>query len=131
MAQSVRTFCAEKFAIDRCSNAPPVPDTCLGDDPGEQIPADPTTGVAPDSPQCDAFVPSTKPVPPGTAGVFGAPAAQGLPQGPILPTSAAAASQGLPPGVTIPGATGPPGSAPPGSTPPGTQPPGEAPPPGG
>ena len=72
-------------------------------------------------------MPSTKPQAPGTAGVFGAPAAQGLPQGPITPAAATAATQGLPPGVTIPGATGPPGTLPPG-----TEPESEtAPPPGG
>ena len=121
-----RTFCAEDYAIDRCSNAPPTPDTCLGDDPNEEIPADPVTGTAPDSPECDAVVPSTRPIAPGTAGVFGAPAAQGLPQGPITPANSAAATQGLPPGVTIPGATGPTTAPPPGTTDPDA-----APPPGG
>ncbi len=118
-----RTFCAEEYAIDRCSNAPPVPDTCIGDDEGEQIPADPLTGEPADKPQCDAVVPSTRPIAPGTAGVFGAPAPQGLPQGPIT-TTAPPPTQGLPPGVTIPGATGPPGTPPPGTVPPGTAPPG-------
>ena len=106
-----RTYCAEDYRIDRCSNSPSVPDPCT-----EEV-AD-TTG-------CGAPVPSTKPIPPGSAGVFGAPAPTGLPQGPISPQSAGTPPGGLPPGL-IPGA--PPGAAPPGAAPPGAAPPGAAPP---
>ena len=105
-----RTFCAEDYRIDRCSNAPALPDLCT-----EEVAT--TTG-------CGAPVPSTKPIAPGTAGVFGAPAPTGLPQGPVTPP-AATPPGGLPPGL-IPGA--PPGSVPPGAAPPGTAPPGAAPP---
>lgn len=115
-----RTYCADDVATDRCSNAPPAPDTCVGDDDGEQLPADPTTGKTSGVLQCDAFVPSTKPIQPGTAAPFGAPATQGLPQGPITPVAAAGLPQGIPPGVTIPGATAPPpGTAPQTAPPPG------------
>ncbi len=107
-----RTFCAEAYAIDRCANAPPPPSAC--------------TKELADTQGCDAPVPSTRPIPPGTAGVFGAPAAQGLPQGPITPQPATPAGA-LPPGVTLPGTTAPPGTVPP------TAPQGAAPtvPPGG
>jgi parvulin-like peptidyl-prolyl isomerase len=114
-----RTVCADDFAIDRCSNAPAPPDPCTGDDDGEEAPVDPTTGEA--SEGCPAFVPSTQPVPPSSAGD---PAGVGLPQGPQGVTQPAPA---LPPGTpTIPGA--PPGTAPPGTAPPGTPPQGAPPP---
>jgi parvulin-like peptidyl-prolyl isomerase len=108
-----RTFCDEDYRIDRCENAEP--------------PADPCTEELATTQGCDAPVPSTRPIAPGTAGVFGAPAAPGLPQGPVTPV-AAQPPGGLPPGLTplpggaVPGAT--PGAAPPGTAPPGTAPPG-------
>jgi foldase protein PrsA len=112
-----RTFCADDYRIDRCSNAEP--------------PADPCTEEIAESEGCDAPVASTRPIAPGTAGVFGAPAPTGLPQGPITPAPANPPG-GIPPGLTpIPGAppgTAPPGTAPPGTAPPGTAPPGTAPP---
>jgi parvulin-like peptidyl-prolyl isomerase len=99
-----RTVCAEEYAIERCSNAPPPPNPC-------------TKEIA-ENQGCDAPVPSTRPIQPGTAGVFGAPAAQGLPQGPITPQAAAPPGGALPPGLTpVPGA--PPGTVPPGTVPPG------------
>ncbi len=116
-----RTFCAEGYRIDRCANADPPPSAC-------------TEKVA-DTDGCDAPVPSIRPIPPGTAGVFGAPAPTGLPQGPITPQAAVPAN-GLPPGLqTLPGGAAPapgtaPQAAPPGTAPPGTAPPG-TPPPGG
>jgi len=63
-----RTVCADGFLVERCSNAEPPEDPCTEDVAKE-------TG-------CGAPVPSTKPILPGTAGVFGAPAPSGLPQGP-------------------------------------------------
>ncbi len=115
-----RTFCAEGFRIDRCSNAEPPPDPC-------------TEEVA-ETQGCPAPVPSTKPIAPGTNAVFGAPAATGLPQGPI--TAPAAAAPGAPGLTPLPGGAVPPGGAPPGTVPPGSAPPPTgapppAPPPGG
>jgi parvulin-like peptidyl-prolyl isomerase len=85
-----RTFCADGYRIEQCSNAEAAPSPC-------------TEQVASKS-GCDAVVASTKPIMPGTAGVFGAPAAAGLPQGPIT-QSAAAVPADLQQG--IPGATAP------------------------
>jgi parvulin-like peptidyl-prolyl isomerase len=104
---SSRTYCAEGFRIDRCANADP--------------PADPCTEELADTQGCEAPVPSTRPQQPGTTGVFGTPAPQGLPQGPITP-SAEQPAGGLPPGLTPL-----PGGAQPGATPPGTAPQGAAP----
>lgn len=98
-----RTFCAEEYAIAQCSNAPPPPNPC-------------TEEIA-ENQGCDAPVPSTRPIAPGTAGVFGTPAAPGLPQGPITP-------QQTPPGGALPPGLVPPGAAPPGAVPPGAVPPG-------
>jgi parvulin-like peptidyl-prolyl isomerase len=112
-----RTVCADDFIIDRCGNAPPPPDACTGDDDGEEAPVDPVTGEP--SEGCPAPVPSTKPVPPSSAGD---PAGVGLPQGPQGLTQPAPA---LPPGTqTIPGA--PPGT-PQGGAPPTAPPPTAAP----
>lgn len=99
-----RTFCAEDYAIDRCSNSPPPPNAC--------------TEEAAEKTGCGAPVPSTKPIAPGSAGVFGAPAPAGKPQGPITPQTAAAET--LPPGL-VPGGAG--GAVPPGATPQGGAPP--------
>ena len=90
-----RTFCADDYRISQCSNAEPPPSACT-----ETLAE--TTG-------CDAPVASTKPIPPGTATVFGGTAPTGLPQGPITPAAAAPAQ--LPAGVGIPGATAPPAGA--------------------
>jgi hypothetical protein len=91
---SSKTFCAEGYRIDRCSNADPAPDPCT-----EEIAE--TQG-------CDAPIPSTRPQAPGTTGVFGAPAPQGLPQGPITPAAEQPAG-GVPPGLTpLPGGAAPP-----------------------
>ena len=107
-----KTFCAEGFRIDRCANADPPPDPCTEELANTQ--------------GCDAPVPSTRPQAPGTTGVFGAPATEGLPQGPITP-AAEQAPGGLPPGLTpLPGGAAPPGT--PGAAP-GTAP--QAAPPGG
>jgi len=109
-----RTICADDYAIDRCSNAPPPPDACTGDDEGEEEAVDPTTGEATEG--CPAFVPSTQPVSPSDAGN---PAAVGKPQGPQGVTTP---TPTVPPGTqTIPGA--PPGAAPPGTPPQGAAPP--------
>jgi parvulin-like peptidyl-prolyl isomerase len=115
---TARTVCADEYRIDRCSNAEPPPSPC--------------TEEAAETQGCDAPVLSTRPIAPGTAGVFGAPAPTGLPQGPITPAPPTPPG-GVPPGVSpIPGA--PPGT-PPGAVPPGTPqgappgaPPGTAPP---
>ncbi len=113
-----RTVCADDYAINRCGNAPAPPDACTGDDEGEEAPADPTTGEPIEG--CPAFVPSTLPVPPSSAGDADA---TGLPQGPQGVTAPAPA---LPPGTQqIPGA--PQGTAPPGTAP-GAAPEGAAPP---
>jgi foldase protein PrsA len=96
-----KTFCAEGYRIDRCSNADPAPDPCTEELANTQ--------------GCDAPVPSTRPQAPGTSGVFGAPATEGLPQGPITPAAEQPAG-GLPPGLTpLPGGAAPqtaPGAAP-------------------
>ncbi|HEX2128089.1 MAG TPA: peptidyl-prolyl cis-trans isomerase, partial [Solirubrobacterales bacterium] len=63
-----RTVCAEDRLVERCSNA--------------EAPDDPCTEEVAEETGCGAPVPSTKPILPGTAGVFGAPAPAGLPQGP-------------------------------------------------
>ncbi len=114
---TARTFCAEGYRIDRCANADPPPDPC-------------TEEVA-ETQGCDAPVPSTRPIAPGSNTVFGAPAAVGLPQGPQSGQAELPAG-GVPPGLApVPGAppgTVPPGTAPPGTAPPGTVPPGTAPP---
>ncbi len=118
----LRTVCADDFTIDRCGNAPPAPDACAGDDEGEDAGVDPATG-APIA-GCPAFVPSTRPVPPSSAGETGA---TGLPQG---PQGLAPAAPAIPTGTpTVPPGAAPPGTAPPGTAPPGTAPPGTAPPP--
>jgi foldase protein PrsA len=98
---TARTFCASDFTSDRCENFTPPADTCTGDDPGEQ-----SQGPL----QCGAFVVSTRPVAPGSAGVIGATATQGLPQGPQQP--AVPTPQGLPGSVPLG-----PGGAPPAPTP--------------
>jgi hypothetical protein len=100
-----RTVCADGFRIDRCSNAEPPPDPC-------------TEEVA-ETQGCDAPVPSTRPIEPGTNGVFGTPATPGLPQGPNTGQSAPPAQPGLVPGGELPPGAVPPTGAPPGSVPPG------------
>jgi hypothetical protein len=92
-----RTVCADEFAMDRCSNAPAQPDPCT-----EEVAND--TG-------CGAPVPSTKPIDPGSAGVFGTPGPIGRPQGPVSGDSAQAPA--LPPGLLPTG----PGGAPPAGAP--------------
>jgi foldase protein PrsA len=100
-----RTMCADGYRIDRCSNAEPPPDPCTED-------------VA-ETQGCDAPVPSTRPIAPGTNGVFGTPPTPGLPQGPIS-SQPSAGAPGLVPGGTVPPGTVPPGgAAPPGTVPPG------------
>ena len=117
-----RTVCADDYAIDRCGNAPPPPDGCAGDDEGEEPGVDPATGEPLEG--CPAFVPSTQPVSPSSAGDS---TAVGLPQGPQGVAPPAPVVPGTP---TIPGA--PPGTVPPGAppgAPPGTPPPGTGAPP--
>lgn len=105
---SSRTFCAEGLRIDRCANADPPPAVC----PQEIAEAE----------GCPAPVPSTRPIEPGSAAVFGAPAPQGRPQGPITPTPEAP-PEGLPPGLEqLPPGVSPEG-APPGEPPPPPPPP--------
>lgn len=87
-----RTFCADGYRIDDCANAEAAPSTC-------------TEEVA-ESQGCPAPVPSTKPIAPGTATVFGTAAPPALPQGPISPTP------DVPAGATTPGLTPVPGGAP-------------------
>ncbi len=87
-----RTFCADGYRIDDCSNSEPVANTC-------------TEEIA-ESQGCPAPVQSTRPIAPGTATVFGTAAAPALPQGPITPTPE------VPAGATTPGLTPVPGGAP-------------------
>ncbi len=92
-----RTVCAEDYLIERCANAEPPPDACTGDDDGEEPPTD-----AEGNEQelgCPAFVPSIRPVEPGTAGNIGA---TGRPQGPITSREAPA----MPQGIDLQGLTG-------------------------
>jgi foldase protein PrsA len=116
---TARTFCADGYRIERCANAEPVASTC-------------TAEIA-ESQGCPAPVPSTKPIAPGTATVFGVAATPGLPQGPQTPTPEVPAGAGTTPGLTpVPGGTAPPGTAPPtGAPPPSGAPPQTAPPTGG
>ena len=94
-----RTVCADDVVIDRCGNAPPPEDACTGDDDGEDVPADPTTGESGEL-ACPAPVPSTRPVPPSSAGD---PNATGLPQGPVVGQPAANPLEGALP-LGTPGA---------------------------
>jgi parvulin-like peptidyl-prolyl isomerase len=87
---SSRTVCADDVVMERCGNAPPPGDECVGDDEGEEVPADPQTGEVPEL-ACPAFVPSTQPVPPSSAGD---PGASGLPQGPQTGATAQDALEG-------------------------------------
>lgn len=109
-----RTFCADGFEIERCANAEQPVIVCPEEVAEQQ--------------GCPAPVPSTRPIEPGTAALFGE--APGRPQGPIVPEPEQPLSpEGLPPGLEqIPEAP-PPGEVPPGEAPPGEVPPGEAPPP--
>jgi parvulin-like peptidyl-prolyl isomerase len=93
-----RTFCGDDYLVERCGNAPPPPSAC--------------TEELAESTGCGAAVPSTKPIEPGTAGVFGAPAPTGKPQGPISPQAAAPEVPGLPPGTDLPPGAAPQGAAP-------------------
>jgi foldase protein PrsA len=88
-----RTFCADDYVIDRCANSEP--------------PADPCTEEVAETQGCGAPVLSTRPIAPGTAGVFGSPAPTGLPQGPITPQTGEA-PPGLPPGLESLGGEGAP-----------------------
>jgi foldase protein PrsA len=107
---TARTFCADGYRIDRCSNAEPAPSTC-------------TAEVA-ESQGCPAPVPSTKPIAPGTATVFGTAATPGLPQGPQVATPEVPAG-GTTPGLTpVPGGTVPPSGAAPQTAPQTAPPPG-------
>jgi foldase protein PrsA len=117
------TFCAEDFRIDRCANVDPPPAVCP-----EEIAE--TQG-------CPAPVPGPRVIEPGAAAVFGAPAPQGRPQGPLTAPPEEAPPGDLPPGLEeIPGAPpgAPPGEAPPpppeGAPPPPPPDEGPAPPPG-
>ncbi len=116
-----RTVCADDYLVDRCSNA--------------EAPASLCTEEVAEETGCGAPVPSTKPILPGSAGVFGSPAAVGLPQGPCAwvlaqddPNFRACDVAGMKPAV--PGAPAPAGAPPglvpttPGATPGGTAPPG-------
>ncbi len=94
-----RTFCADGYRIDDCSNAEPAPSTC-------------TAEIA-ESQGCPAPVPSTKPIAPGTATVFGTAATPGLPQGPITPTPEVPAGAPTPGLTPVPGGAAPPGTVPP------------------
>lgn len=105
-----RTACDEDFAIERCENAPPADDGCVGDDPDEEIPADPAT-QEPGELACPAFVAPRSVVPPTSAGLPGAPA---LPQGPVSPGG----QSGFPDGSLPLGGPGAP-QLPPGAVPPG------------
>jgi parvulin-like peptidyl-prolyl isomerase len=91
-----RTFCAEGYRIDRCSNS---------DAPASQC----TKDVA-EKTGCGATVPSRKVVPPGQAVPLGLQAPTALVQGPVFPAPPASATglpsgiQGLPPGAVPQGA---------------------------
>ncbi len=106
-----RSFCAQGYITDRCANFTPQ-DACTGDDPGESGDLDKTG--------CDAFVPSTAPLAPGSAAVFPGQPAQGAPQGPL----AGGAAAGQAPTVIGPGGAPqlPPGAAPQPGAPPPTSP---------
>jgi foldase protein PrsA len=109
-----RTFCAEEFATEQCSNAPTPPDPC-------------TEEVA-ETQGCDAPVAPRPTFQPGTATVAGGVAPTLLPQGPVTPTPPTPEGGALPPGLqTVPGGAVPPGAAPPGSVPPGAAPQGAPP----
>jgi foldase protein PrsA len=100
-----RTFCGEDYLIERCSNAEPPPDPCT-----EELAEE--TG-------CGAAVPSRPVIEPGSAGVLGSPAPLARPQGPIIPSEAAApVGPGL---IPTPGAVpqAPPGGQAPQQAPPG------------
>lgn len=86
-----RTVCADDYVNERCSNAEPPPDACTGDDDGEEPPPD-AEGNQTDEIRCPAFVPSIRPVEPGTAGQIGA---VGRPQGPITSREPVALPAGL------------------------------------
>ena len=88
---TARTVCADDYVNERCSNAEPAPDACTGDDDGEEPPPD-AEGNVPEEIGCPAFVPSIRPVEPGTAGRIGA---TGRPQGPITSREPPALPQGL------------------------------------
>jgi parvulin-like peptidyl-prolyl isomerase len=106
---TARSFCADDYLIDRCANFT-APDSCTGDDPGESGNVDKTG--------CDAFVPSTTPVAPGSATAFPGQPAQGAPQGPVPPGGSSGAQQ---PAILGPGGAPqlPPGASPqPGAPPP-------------
>lgn len=109
---SERSFCASGYVTDQCANFIP-PDTCTGDDPGESGDLDKSG--------CDALVPSTAPVAPGSAAVFPGQPAQGSPQGPVAAGGAAAEQA---PTVIGPGGAPqlPPGTAPQTGAPPPTSP---------
>jgi parvulin-like peptidyl-prolyl isomerase len=82
-----RTFCASGYVTDRCENfTPTTASTCTGSESDDTL-------------QCGAYVVSTRPVAPGAAGVIGATATQGLPQGPLQPV--APVPTGVP-GQTVP-----------------------------
>jgi parvulin-like peptidyl-prolyl isomerase len=118
-----RSFCADDYVTDRCANFTP-PDTCTGDDPGEQGDLEETG--------CDTLVPPIAPVPPGSAAAFPGQPAQGPPQRPCAfedpdadppvvcnwPTAPAGGAQA--PAVLGPGGAPqlPPGAAPQGAPPP-------------
>jgi hypothetical protein len=113
-----RTFCADGYITDLCSNSEPAADTCPIDDPSEREQADPDTL----SQGCEAPVTPRAVVDPGTASVFPGQQPPVKPQG--VQTGAA------PPQPTTPGLPIGPGGAPtPGGTAPPTQ--GTAPPTGG
>jgi foldase protein PrsA len=101
-----RTFCADGYVIDRCSNFSGPPSTC--------------TKEAAEKTGCGAPVVSRPIVPPGRAVLPGVTPPTPLAQGPVYP--APPPSPTLPPGVQgIPGGSVP-GAAPPGA--PGAAPPG-------
>ena len=101
-----RTFCADDFIVDLCSNAPPAADTCPSDDPKEREQADPNTLGA----GCEAPVVSRPVVDPATGAVF---------PGDTPPVKYQGVQKKTAPQTTIPGGAipvGPGGAPPPGST---------------
>ncbi len=145
-----RTVCSEELLendtdgtiqtqlAERCSNFEVTEDGCLGDDEGEELGVDQTTGEELEG--CGAVVVAPPVIPPiplpqeeGETSLTTPSAGGALPQGPQRPVDESAAAGATPLGVpgapgSVPPGAPPPGAPPPGAPPPGTAPPGTAPP---
>jgi len=147
-----RTVCSDELITDdadgtvesqlslRCANFGVPSDVCMGDDKGEELGVDPTTGEELEG--CGAVVVAPLVIAPvalpqdeeaDPTAVLASPTGGPLPQGPQRPVTEDATAGATPLGVpgapgTVPPGTVPPGTVPPGTAPPGTAPPGTAPP---